>query len=157
MSESDAFEDPLDFCRRLDSSVGRPAGAPDTEISFGLADLPALRGAVGSLAVSAGLARDRADELVLAVNEIATNAVVHGQAPATVRAWRADGELVFEVSDCGDGIKDALAGQLTPPTTGLGGRGLWLTRLVCDAVEIRNGVGCTVSIHTTAPSFGLRA
>jgi hypothetical protein len=59
------------------------------------------------------------------------------------------------VSDSGDGIADVLAGQLTPSSVGLGGRGIWLTRLVCDAVEIRNGSGCTVAIHATAPSFSL--
>jgi hypothetical protein len=46
-----------------------------------------------------------------------------------------------------------LAGQLRPPTQGVGGRGLWLTRLLSDAVEIRNGNGCTVAIHATAPAL----
>jgi len=114
-----------------------------------------VRRTIGSLALEAVLPRSRADELVLAVNEIATNAIVHGRSPATVRAWRLDDELVFEVSDSGSGIKDVLAGQLTPSKAGLGGRGLWLTRLLCDAVEIRNGVGCTVSMHATAPSYSL--
>jgi anti-sigma regulatory factor (Ser/Thr protein kinase) len=61
------------------------------------------------------------------------------------------------VSDAGEGISDVLAGQFTPPTAGVGGRGLWLTRLVCDAVEIRNEEGCTVSIHATRPSVSLVA
>jgi anti-sigma regulatory factor (Ser/Thr protein kinase) len=154
-AHSDSYEDPLEFCRRLDTSVSHPAGAPETELSFGLADLAAVRRSVGSLAIEAGLTRTRADELVLAVNEIATNAVVHGRTPATLRSWRGDGELVFEVSDSGDGIKDVLAGQLTPAATSLGGRGLWMTRLLSDAVEIRNGFGCTVAIHAAAPAFSL--
>jgi anti-sigma regulatory factor (Ser/Thr protein kinase) len=152
---SESYEDPLEFCRRLDSYASRPSGVPDTELSFGLADLPALRRTVGSLAIDAGLARSRADDLVLAVNEIATNAVVHGRSPATLRIWRTDGEVIFEVSDSGDGIKDALAGQLTPDAAGPGGRGLWLTRLVADAVEIRNGTGCTVAIHAATPVLSL--
>jgi anti-sigma regulatory factor (Ser/Thr protein kinase) len=154
-SYSEAYENPLEFCRRLDSSVADHAGEPCAELSFGLADLAAVRRTIGSLALEAGLPRSRADDLVLAVNEIATNAVVHGRSPATVRAWRTDGELVFEVTDCGSGINDALAGQLAPARGDLGGRGLWLTRLLCDAVEIRNGVGCTVSMHATAPSYSL--
>ena len=149
---STQYEDPLEFCRRLDTSVRHPAGDPETELTFGLADLPALRRTIRSLAIDAGLSRTRADELVLAVNEIATNAVVHGRSPATLRAWRAHRELVFEVSDCGEGIKDVLAGQLTPAVAGLGGRGLWLTRLLSDAVEISNGTGCTVAVHATAPA-----
>jgi anti-sigma regulatory factor (Ser/Thr protein kinase) len=154
-ADSDAYEDPLEFCRRMDSSVSQPSGEPDTELSFGLADLPTVRRTITSLAVEAGFGRPRAHDLVLAVNEIATNAVVHGRSPATLRVWRRDGELVFEVSDSGDGIKNALAGQLTPDARGPGGRGLWLTRLVADAVEIRNGTGCTVAIHATAPAFSL--
>jgi anti-sigma regulatory factor (Ser/Thr protein kinase) len=154
---SEAYENPLEFCRRLDSSVVHPDGEPDAELSFGLADLPAVRRTVGSLVIEAGLPRSRADELVLAVNEIATNAVVHGRSPATVRFWRGGGELIFEVSDTGSGIKDVLAGQLTPSSGGFGGRGLWLTRLLCDAVEISNGLGCTVSMHATAPSYSLAA
>jgi anti-sigma regulatory factor (Ser/Thr protein kinase) len=154
-ARSELYEDPPEFCRRLDSSVSHPAGEPETEFTFGLADLPAMRRTIRTLAVEAGLPRVRADELVLAVNETATNAVIHGRAPATLRIWRADRELVFEVSDHGNGIKDALAGQLTPAPAGLGGRGLWLTRLLSDAVEIRNGTGCTVAIHATAPAFSL--
>jgi anti-sigma regulatory factor (Ser/Thr protein kinase) len=156
-SRSEDYEDPIDFCTRLDSSVSRPAGDPDQEVVFGLGDLPALRRTVGDLATAAGLSRSRADELVLAVNEIATNAVVHGRSPATARVWREDGELIFEVSDGGEGIVDVLAGQLTPSATSRGGRGLWLTRLVCDAVEIRNGSGCTVAIRASTPTFSLTA
>jgi anti-sigma regulatory factor (Ser/Thr protein kinase) len=153
VTRSDRYEDPHEFCRRLDSSVSHPAGEPEKELTFGLTDLPALRRTISSLAAEAGLPRARADELVLAVHEIATNAVVHGRSPATLRVWRANQELVFEVSDCGEGIKDVFAGQLTPAAAGLGGRGLWLTRLLSDAVEISNGTGCTVAIHATAPAF----
>ena len=69
--------------------------------------------------------------------EIATNAVVHGRTPATLRIWHADGEVIVEVSDEGDGIRDVLAGQLMPSPSRPGGRGLWLSRLLCDAVEVR--------------------
>jgi anti-sigma regulatory factor (Ser/Thr protein kinase) len=152
-SSSESYEDPVEFCSRLDSAVTRPTGDPDAEINFGLADLPALRQTVGESAMTAGLTRSRADELVLAVHEIATNAVVHGRPPATVRIWHEQGELIFEVSDAGTGISDVLAGQLTPSTVGSGGRGLWLSRLVCDAVEIRSDSGCAVLVYaTTTPT-----
>lgn len=154
-SASDAYEDPHEFCRRLDTRVERPEGEPSTVLSFNLADLRLVRRTVASAAVASGLSGSRADELALAVNEIASNAVVHGRPPATLRIWQGDGELICEVSDAGDGIKDVLAGQLTPPSEGIGGRGIWLTRMLCDAVEIRNGVGCTVSMHAAAPAFAL--
>jgi anti-sigma regulatory factor (Ser/Thr protein kinase) len=154
-STSEAYEDPRAFCRRLNSGVHRPEEEPSIVLDFDLADLHRVRRTVATTAVAAGLSGARADELALAVNEIASNAVAHGRPPASLRIWHGDGELICEVSDAGDGIKDALAGQFTPPPDGIGGRGIWLTRLLSDAVEIRNGVGCTVSIHAAAPAFAL--
>jgi len=147
ISQSASYEAPVDYCRRLDSAVERPVGEPSIELGFALNELPSVRRAIASFALDAGLAPSRAEDLVLAVNEITTNAVIHGRPPATVRIWHSDGEVVVEVADAGDGIRDVLAGQLTPPTAALGARGLWLARLLCDAVEVRNGAGCTVSMH----------
>jgi anti-sigma regulatory factor (Ser/Thr protein kinase) len=149
---SDRYEDPHDFCRRLDSAVRPPEGAAVSELVFGLGDLPVVRRVAESAAVGAGFSAARVGEIVLAVNEIATNSVIHGRPPATLRVWKGDGVIRFEVTDAGEGIRDVLAGQLRPPTQGAGGRGLWLTRLLSDAVEIRNGSGCTVAIHATAPT-----
>jgi anti-sigma regulatory factor (Ser/Thr protein kinase) len=153
---SDSYEDPHEFCRRLDTRVKPPEGDPSRVLAFNLAELQLVRRTVASAAVACGLSGSRADELALAVNEIASNAVIHGRPPTTLRIWQGNGgELICEVSDTGDGIKDALAGQLTPPPSKIGGRGIWLTRMLCDAVEIRTGVGCTVSIHAAAPAFVL--
>jgi anti-sigma regulatory factor (Ser/Thr protein kinase) len=147
-----AYQEPLKFCRRLDAAVEPHPGVPAVEIGFGLDDLPNVRRAIESFARGAELAPSRVDELVLAVNEITTNAVIHGRPPATVRGWHTRSEIVIEVTDAGDGIRDVLAGQLTPPPAALGGRGLWLTRLLCDAVEVTNGTGCTVTMHAAIPS-----
>jgi anti-sigma regulatory factor (Ser/Thr protein kinase) len=119
------------------------------EMGFGLADLPRMRRLVVATAVDADLPRERAEELALAVNEIATNAIVHGRPPTTLRIWRQNDEIVCEVADAGAGIKDPLTAHLRPPADAVAGRGLWLARQLCDAVEIRNGVGCTVSLHAT--------
>jgi anti-sigma regulatory factor (Ser/Thr protein kinase) len=152
VTPSSSYEDPRDFCERLDSTVEVQSREPSMEMMFGLGDLQAVRRLVGSFAINAGLSGARTEEIVLAVNEIATNALLHGQPPATVRAWNADEEIILEVVDAGEGIPDALAGQLPPPAQGLGGRGLWLTRLLCDAVEICNAGGCTVTVHASASS-----
>jgi anti-sigma regulatory factor (Ser/Thr protein kinase) len=152
---SAVYEEPREFCRRLNTEVERPEGEPTKVLDFNLADLSKMRRLVTSTAVASGISGSRADELALAVNEIASNAIVHGRLPATLRIWEGKGKLICEVSDAGDGIKDVLAGQLTPPLAGIGGRGIWLARMLCDAVEIRNGVGCTVSIHANTPEFAL--
>ena len=133
----------------------RPEGEPSAVMDFKLADLQRVRRLVASKATACGLPAARADEIALAVNEIATNAVVHGRPPATVRIWAGDAELTCEVSDAGDGIKDTLAGQLAPAPDAVGGRGIWLARKLCEAVEIRNGAGCTVTIHAAAPELVL--
>jgi anti-sigma regulatory factor (Ser/Thr protein kinase) len=146
---SDSYTDPLEFCSRLDSTVEAQRLEPSLELLFELDDLPAVRRLIGSFALDAGLRGARTEEIVLAANEVATNAVVHGRPPATVRAWEADDEIIVEVTDAGDGIRNVLAGQLPPPVDGLGGRGLWLTRLLCDAVEVCDVGGCTVTLHAT--------
>lgn len=123
---------------------------PVAEIGFCVHDLYDLRRLVASTARNAGLSSSRADELALAANEIATNAVLHGRPPATLRIWQREGEIVCEVADAGPGMKDTRAGQLRPPAGASGGRGLWLARQLCDSVEIRNGVWCTVSLRMAA-------
>jgi anti-sigma regulatory factor (Ser/Thr protein kinase) len=124
-------------------------------MDFNLAELHQVRRVVVAKATACGLPAARADEIALAVNEIATNAVLHGRPPATLRIWAGDAELTCEVSDAGDGIKDPLAGQLAPAPDAVGGRGIWLARMLCEAVEIRNGAGCTVSLRVTAPELEL--
>ena len=147
-TRSAAYENPLDFCARLDSAIDGQTGEPAIELEFTLEDLPTIRRVVGSFALDAGLDVSRTEEFVLAVNEITTNAVIHGRPPATLRVWHADGEVVVEVADSGDGIRDTLPGQLTPPLISRGGRGLWMTRQLCDAVEVScDETGCAVTVH----------
>jgi serine/threonine-protein kinase RsbW len=122
------------------------------ELTFTLGDLSTVRRVVEKAAAGAGLSAARVGEMVLAVNEVATNAVTHGRPPARLRIWEGNDELVFEVSDAGDGIADALAGETRPATGAPSGRGLWLTGLLADSVEVRSGDGCTVSVHAAAPA-----
>jgi anti-sigma regulatory factor (Ser/Thr protein kinase) len=150
-SASDRYEEPDEFCRRLDSRIGTIDGEPAAMLDVDLGELRRVRRLVSSMAGAVGIPGVRAEGLVLAVNEIAGNAVVHGSPPATLRIWSRDSEIVCEVSDHGAGIDDPFAGQFIPPLGGIGGRGIWLARMLCDAVEIRNGDGCTVSIHAVAP------
>jgi anti-sigma regulatory factor (Ser/Thr protein kinase) len=117
------------------------------EFDFGVTDLPEVRHLASIVAEDAGLPEEKADALSLALNEIATNAIVHGSPPNTLRIWVREEEIVCEVSDEGRGIDDPFAGEERPPAEATNGRGLWLARVLCDAVEIRNGLRCTVSLH----------
>src|SRR5262245_39978197 len=148
---SGSYEDPRDFCERLDSTVEVQGRQPALEMLFELGDLPAVRRLIAGFATDGGRSGARTEEVVLAVNEITTNAVLHGRPPTTVRGWHAAGEIILDVTDAGEGIRNALVGQLPPPTGSLGGRGIWLTRLLCDAVEVCDAGGCTVTLHAATP------
>lgn len=128
----------------------RPSWEPEIELEFGLVDLGGIRNLIREAVLDTGLPGEKADALVIAVNEITTNAVIHGRPPAVLRVWTSAEEAVCEVSDAGPGIKDALAGRFLPSPESAGGRGLWLARVLSDTVEIHSNGGSTVSLRIAA-------
>jgi hypothetical protein len=118
------------------------ADLPVCEIN-GLFDLQALREA---LRATAGDTRalppgsggsEVLQDFMVAVNEVATNALRHGRPPVDVRVWSAPDRLVCTVSDRGRGVDDPFAGYLSPEGCGVaeGGMGLWLARQCCDRLD----------------------
>ena len=77
------------------------------EQGFDAGTLPDLRKAVRAEAVAAGMPVDRATDVMLAVHELAANAVRHGGGTGRLRMQAACGELHCHVSDAGWG--DAVA------------------------------------------------
>lgn len=137
--QSEAYVDPHRWLAdRSAASVERLDG---TAPAFELAEpqLGQAREAVARLAVEAGLAADRVDDLVLAVNEVVTNAYRHGRPPVTLRGWRSEEGVLVAVEDRGTGVADALAGMAPPPHDDrtLGGRGVRLARLCSDLMTLR--------------------
>jgi serine/threonine-protein kinase RsbW len=116
-------------------------------------DLGRLRHRVAACAGEAGLVGSRLQGFVLAVNEITTNAVVHGGGLGRLRLWLATRELICEVSDAGPGMPGGVVPpHRPPPTEARGGRGLWLTRSLCDGFSVRTGqLGTTVRLATGLP------
>lgn len=148
VSASTSYAEPAEFCRRLNSNGDAPALEPTAQLDFDRGELPLVRRLVEREAADMGLARERAHDIVVAVNEIATNAVTHGSAAARLRIWRLPGELLCEVADTGPGIGDPLAGQLKPDLESPGGWGLWMARMMSDAVDISAGPsGTAISIR----------
>jgi anti-sigma regulatory factor (Ser/Thr protein kinase) len=89
----------------------------------------------------------RAADLVLAVDELATNSLRHGGGRGTLRIWRDDGALVCEVRDAGR-IEDPLAGRERPAVDRDGGQGLWMVNQLCDLVQLRTfPSGAVVRVH----------
>jgi anti-sigma regulatory factor (Ser/Thr protein kinase) len=109
--------------------------------------LSSIRRMVHLQAATAGVPSERTADFVVAANEIATNAVVHGSGSAVLHMWVGTADVVCEVVD-GGRIDDPLAGRRLPPRDTLDHRGLWMVNQLCDLVELRSGPsGTTVRVH----------
>jgi anti-sigma regulatory factor (Ser/Thr protein kinase) len=84
------------------------------------------------------VAPDRVPDVVLAVDEAATNTLIHGGEPGWLRMWRDRGEFVAEICDQGV-ITDPLAGLRKPAPDAPDGRGLWIIHQICDRVDLDSG------------------
>ena len=134
---------------RLDPLGGElpPPPAHREEMAFTLAELSTVRSMVHAWARAAGVAAARAEDLVLAVNELATNSIRHGGGRGVVRAWREQDTFVCEVRDSGR-IDDPLAGRGLPEDVRQGGRGLWLVNQLVELVQLRSlRDGSAVRLH----------
>jgi anti-sigma regulatory factor (Ser/Thr protein kinase) len=110
-------------------------------------DLSQVRALVLKHAREAGLDEGRANDLVLAVSEVAANTLEHTQSAGTLAIWQDEDELVCEVHDEGI-ITNPRVGQAKPGLDASGGHGLWLIYQVCDEVELTSGdSGTTVRMH----------
>ena len=132
-----------------DNARGRPmstAGTPETggepavlDQVFDVDSLYALRAAAAAHAAQAGLPEGRVGDLVLAVHELAANAVRHGAGHGRVRLWVTRDEVRCEVADDG-AAKPAQAA----PWPAEPGHGLWLVRQVADQASWHCGPSGTV-------------
>ena len=134
--------------RHLDEPLPEPPRVL-MELTFGTGRMALLRRLVGAHAARYGVAASRLDDLVVSVDEVATNSVEHGGGHGFLRLWRDSKALVCEIRDDG-WITNPLAGRLRPDPTADRGRGLWLANQLCDLVQVRTGrSGTTVRIHVT--------
>jgi anti-sigma regulatory factor (Ser/Thr protein kinase) len=116
------------------------------ELPFDRHRLALVRREVARHAAEAGLRAPRDSDLVLAVDELASNSVCHGGGEGRLRVWREPGRLVCEVRDQGV-IDDPLAGRHEPRLHQPSGRGLWIANQLCDLVQIRSGEHTVVRVH----------
>jgi anti-sigma regulatory factor (Ser/Thr protein kinase) len=124
-----------------------PPRTSSEEMSFRRTSLVAVRRFVSSRASDAGLDPDRVQDLVLSVNEAASNSVRHGGGGGVVRLWREAGSIVCEVRDRGR-IEEPLVGRNRPEPGCSGGHGLWMANQLCDLVQLRTRRhGTAVRLH----------
>jgi len=77
------------------------------------AGLTSLRAVVARRSTRAGLTPKRGEDLVLAINELATNSIRHGGGAGTLTIWETSSALVCEVTDAGC-MDHPLAGRELP-------------------------------------------
>src|SRR5690242_21944564 len=74
---------------------------PALDQVFDSGTLYALRSAVQAHAFAAGMPERRADDVVIAIHELAANVVRHGAGRGRLRMWQMPGALQFQVDDGG--------------------------------------------------------
>jgi anti-sigma regulatory factor (Ser/Thr protein kinase) len=88
-------------------------------------------------------------DLVLAVNELATNTIRHGGGRGVLRVWKTRSRLVCQIDDSGH-IADPMAGRRVPRPDVAGGVGLWTVNQLCELVEVRSTqAGTTIRVHAS--------
>lgn len=139
--------------------------SPVLDQGFDGDSLSALRAAAAAHAREAGLSRGRASDLVVAVHELAANAVRHGAGHGRLRLWKHGRTLLCQVSDDGaaqgaapgaDGVFGGARAEAAAQVAGTQpgdaaqwpcepGHGLWLVLKIADRASLRSGPGGTVA------------
>ncbi len=119
-------------------------------MDFTSADLPQVRRFTVTWAVRIGMSAEAANDFVIAVNEIATNAVRHGSPKASLRLWVTEGAGLAEIRDTGRWPAAIAPTALPRRPAEQGGMGLEVARLVCDGVQIKaSAAGTAVLLRMT--------
>jgi anti-sigma regulatory factor (Ser/Thr protein kinase) len=129
-------------------------GRPDDAAAGALLDQPfdaqtlhLLRAAVLAHAAAAGMPQHRATDVMLAVHELAANAVRHGAGAGWLRMQAGSGAMRAQVSDAGPANLNGHTGTGDQEAGGADwwprqpGHGLWLVRQVTDQMSVLCGQG----------------
>ena len=128
------------------------------DVVFGWADFARLRRQVAAQCAAAGLTGTRLDDFVLAVHEIAANAIVHAGAGGRLILRRASSGLRCLVADTipkgtvscpaprSADMRETAAAVAEPgePIGADSGRGLWLAATLADELSITSGPDSTI-------------
>ena len=122
---------------------------------FGTDALAGLREAVLSYAGACGMPEDRAIDVMLAVHELAANAVRHGPGHGRVRIHVTASTLRCEVSDPGPACRNGQApgAPAAAPWPVEQGHGLWLVHTAADHLRVTSGPhGSLITVTFTLPA-----
>jgi anti-sigma regulatory factor (Ser/Thr protein kinase) len=136
---------PIDFLTAGATSLPAVPVDPDLDVHLESADrLAQLRRGLRSWGAAMALSERDTDDIVIAVDEIATNALEHGEPPARVRAWSTTDAVFIRVDDQGRIGIPATTGYVRPPTEARRGRGIWMARHLADVLTTHNSPAGTM-------------
>jgi anti-sigma regulatory factor (Ser/Thr protein kinase) len=127
---------------------------------FDAGSLSALRASTQACAAQAGMPAERATDLVIALHELAANAVRHGAGSGRLRIWDHAGSLYCRVDD--DGSADGPPGPIGAGSASQNladrwprepGHGLWLARQVADQLTLHadsRGTSAVITFNLSA-------
>jgi anti-sigma regulatory factor (Ser/Thr protein kinase) len=128
------YQDPADVVREMRPVAPDPAGELDELTANGntVAFRERLAGSMGR----AGVADEQARGMLVAADEILSNAVRHGDGVVGVRAGRVADDFLCEITAAGQWRDDPLAGLLPPKPGDSSGGGLWVARQLTRRLEL---------------------
>jgi anti-sigma regulatory factor (Ser/Thr protein kinase) len=143
------YGDPVRYLRSLPVPPEPLEDTPPRLAVPDVSDLTHLRHALAAELATADVPREVLQDFLIAVDEMASNAVRHGHPPVDVALWMSSDRLVSTISDGGRGWDDPFAGYGPAHGDDLsrGGMGLWIARQLCDHLDItHDGSGVTVRL-----------
>ncbi|MEO3786418.1 sensor histidine kinase [Actinocorallia sp. B10E7] len=148
--DNPSYLDPAAFSAMCDLPL-TPSPSHAAELPVRSRDLRDLRALVTAHARRLGLTGPSLHQLLVAVTEVATNALDHGAPPVLLRVWQEEDALLCEVDDRGHWRPSERPGPgwLPPRTSDSPRLGLWAVRMLCGLVQVRTGrEGTRVRIRT---------
>lgn len=115
------------------------SGSPIVDMGFDSGGLAALRHQLQTCALQAGLPEDLVVDVVLAVHELAANAVRHGGGAGWLRVWNRAGSLRCQVDD--GGLRGSAEPKNAPNHIAVSslprepGHGLWVVQQLADRMQ----------------------
>jgi anti-sigma regulatory factor (Ser/Thr protein kinase) len=130
---------------------------------FDSGTLHAVRAEVRAQADRAGLDGHRVEEMVLAIHELAANAVQHGAGAGRLRIWDLAGALRCRVDDGAPAFDDPAVPGASPDDAKAAepavltrwvvpGHGLWVVQQVADQLRVTSSPQGTSATVTFGPS-----
>jgi len=113
---------------------------PVLDLGFDSGMLATVRAQLRSCVGHVEFPEDQVEDVVLAVHELAANAVYHGGGAGRLRIWNLAGALYCQVDD-GDLPKDSPAAMNSLPCER--GHGLWVVQRLADEMQALSGPGGT--------------